>query len=1056
MAIRTLGVDIGIASIGWAIVEGEVEGDKIVSKEIIDSGVRIFTRAEHPKEALPRRMARGARKGIRRKRARMFKIKNFLASSLNIPLESMLQNDSHPPLFRASKDFLSPWTLRIDALNRLLSKEELARVILHIAKSRGYDDITYGLKESQDEESGKIAKAIQGNKEELEKGNYRTIGEMMAMRYFEKKRLGTYPMQWENVRNKGKQEDAYKRCIGRSELRKELTLIFDKQRELGNLAITQDFKDKLLGDPKGKDKEALEGMIFFQRPLKGFANKLGDCQHIRNKNGENPKRACKNAPSAEEFVAITKIINFLMHCKREFGDVSFDPKGIIEQCLKEAKQTKTGLKYIRLREILSLPETFAFKELDYEKKKVENTKAFISLEGTSRLNEALGDLDIRLKDQVACILGVNKDWGVIQRELQKIGLSDNQVARLQEAKLSFSHHINLSLDALYHILPLMKEGKRYDEAVEILEGKGVFHKREKQARDALPPLSELAKEDSYFDVLNPVVNRALSEFRKVLNALIAKHGKFHYFNIELTRDVSKSKKQRNEIEIKQRRNQRENDKAIEKLNEWGMDHNAKNRLKVRLWIQQNECCIYSGKKITREDFVENRLEVDHAFPKSRSLDDSQSNKVLCFISENQNKRNQTPYEWFGNDAGRWDAYVGRIYASDFEKSKKRKLVQKHFKDRNADDFLQRNFVDTGYIGRLIKTYVKSNLDFLPLPSSLPNKGIEHVRIVSGSLTSALRSWWGIGDKNRNHHLHHAQDAIMIAFIQPSIIKAYADFLRSKELHYQKSNEKMRVLSQGEVKTKLAMRWPIEDFSDKIYQSIQNITVSHRVSHKVTGALHEETICANSPIITSKTPTICKTRNYYKAYGGEQGVKKALELGKIRQINEGIVGNGEMVRVDVFKSKDKSKFYAVPIYTFDVALGKLPNKAIVTGKDKDGVIKDWLEMDANYEFCFSLFKNDAVLIETKKMKNPVLAIYGGTHAKDASMSFEHPSKFALANEDEKIFFINKKGEVSFSVKSVGIQGLKLFQKVQLSPLGEIKPCKKNKREEIKLKSSPKNV
>lgn len=1044
MKIRTLGVDIGIASIGWAIVEGEVEGDKVVPKEIIDSGVRIFTRAESPKDksslALPRRMARGARKNIRRKRARIFKIKNFLASSLNIPLESMLQNDSHPPLFRASKDFLSPWRLRIEALNRLLSKEELARVILHIAKSRGYDDITYGLKEGQDEESGKIAKAIQNNKEELEKGKYRTIGEMMAMRYFEQKRIGTSPMQWENVRNKGKQEDAYRRCIGRSELRKELVLIFDKQKELGNLAITRDFEHKLLGDPCGQNKETLEGMIFFQRPLKGFADKIGDCQHIRKGDGKNPKRACKNAPSAEEFVAITKIINFLMHCKNEFGDVSFDLKEIIATCLEEAGRIKTGLKYARLREILHLPETFAFRELDYEKKKIESSKAFISLEGTSKLNEALGDVDMKLKDEIACILGANKDWGIIQKELEKLGLLKDQIKSLQKADLSFSHHINLSLEALYHILPLMREGMKYDEAVEILEEKGIFCKREAQRRDLLPSLSELAKDNSYFDVSNPVVNRALSEFRKVLNALLAKYGKFHYFNIELTRDVSKSKTQRNEIEKRQKSNQKENDRAIEKLNEWGIDHSAKNRLKVKLWFQQNECCIYSGRKITREDFIENRLEVDHAFPKSRSLDDSQSNKVLCFISENQNKRNQTPYEWFGSDAERWDAYVGRVYTSDFEKSKKLKLLQKHFKDRNVDDFLQRNFVDTGYIGKLIKTYVKSNLDFLPLPSSLPNKGIEHIRIISGSLTSALRSWWGVGDKNRDHHLHHAQDAIMIAFIQPSIIKAYADFLRSKELHYKKSNEKMQALSQGEIKTKLAMRWPVEDFSNKINQSIQKITVSHRVSRKVTGALHKE--------------TICKKEDYYKSYGGDQGVKKAIELGKIRQINEGIVDNGEMVRVDVFKSKDKGKFYAVPIYTFDVALGKLPNKAIVSGK-KDGVIKDWLEMDENYEFCFSLFKSDAVLIQTKKMQNPVLAIYKGTSSSTASMDFEHPSKFLLVNNDEKIFFAEK-GEISFSVKSVGIQGLKLFQKAQLSPLGEVKLCKLSKREEIKLKSSPKNV
>lgn len=1044
--VKTLGVDIGIASIGWAIIEGEVIEGKIVAKEILDSGVRIFTKAENPKDksslALPRRIARGSRRRIRRRRARIFGIKNFLAKSLNLPLEIMLQNDTHPVLFRSSKDFLSPWTLRVEALQRCLKNDELARVILHIAKSRGYDDITYSFKESKSDEEGKIAKAIQANKEELNKGGYQTIGEMMARRYFEQKREGIYPSQWDNVRNKGKNEDAYKRCVGRSELHRELEIIFKKQKEFGNPAITQEFEKKLLGDSQAKDKATFEGLIFFQRPLKGFGDKIGDCRHIKRGDGNNPKRACKNAPSAEEFIALTRIINFLMRCKREFGDLTFDPAQVIGKCLDEARKVKTGLKFSKLREILALPETFSFKELDYDKKKVKSTKSFITLSGTYELSEALGDLDIKLKDRIACIFGANKDWTAIRQELQAEGLTEQQIGRLQEANLSFSSHIDLSLEALYHILPLMKEGERYDEAVAILEEKGIFHKRKNQAKDFLPPLSELAKENSYFDVSNPVVNRALSEFRKVLNALIAKHGKFHYFNIELTRDVARSKSQRNEIEIKQRQNQKENEKAIQKLKEWGIKDNYKNRLKCRLWIQQNECCIYSGQKITKDDFLdEKRLEVDHVFPKSRSLDDSQSNKVLCFTSSNQNKKNQTPYEWLKDDQEKWNMYVTRVYASGFEKSKKRKLVQKHFRDRSEDEFLQRNFVDTGYIGRLVKEYVRDYLDFLPIPSSLPNQGKEHLRIISGSLTSTLRSWWGVGDKNRDHHLHHAQDAIMIASIQPNVIKAYADFLKRKELHYKKSYEKAQSLSEGEHKTKLAMRWPMDNFKDKISQAIQKITVSHRVSQKVTGELHKE--------------TVQKKEDYYKEYGGEKGVQKAIELGKIREVNGGVVANGEMVRVDVFRSRDKGKFYAVPIYTFDFAVGKLPNRAIVQGKDKDGVIKNWLEMDENFEFCFSLFKNDCVQIQTKEMQNPIFVIYKGTDSSTGSMLFEHISRqIEQFSEDEKTLFV-KKGQFVTSTGS-GIQSLKLFQKAKLSPLGEIKICKPSKRQEIKLKSSPKNV
>lgn len=1045
--IKTLGVDIGITSIGWALIESEAKEDGVAIKRIIDSGVRIFTEAENPKDksslALPRRNARGMRRRIQRRRSRVMNVKNFLADSLRIPIKSMLASDNHSSIFDTSRDFISPWTLRIDALDRLLSNDELARVILHIAKRRGYDDITYGAIEIKDdagqksEENQKIGKAIKENKRLLEEKGYRTIGEMMVKEYFMQTRSES-PGEWDNVRNRQSKDKkpSYKRCVGRSELRHELEQILEAQKRLGNTTITAEFIAQLLGDSNAKDKAKREGLIFFQRPLKGFGDKIGDCQHMRG-NGQNPKRACKNAPSAEEFVARTQLMNFLKNYTQKTGDMSFNTAEVIEKCLEEARKTKTGLTYSKLKKILSFSQEWAFEEFENEK------KAFITLEGTVRLNEALGDIDTKIKDEVACILGVDKDWGVLRGKLEKIGLSQEQIAKLQEAGLSFSKHINLSLEALYHLLPLMRECKRYDEAVAILEGKGIFHKREAQIKDRLPSLSELAKEDSYFDVSNPVVNRALSEFRKVVNALIEKHGKFHYFNIELTREVIKSKEQRKKIKDQQDKNQALNKTAEKSLQEWGLENNGANRLKWKLWFQQNECCIYSGKKITIDDFRCDNLEVDHVFPFHRSLDDSQSNKVLCFERENQSKGGKSPYEYLGEE--RWQEYVARVDASKFEKTKKKKITHKECRERSSEEFLERNFVDTGYIGKLVKKYVEMNLGFLEVPDPITDKN--PIRVISGSLTSTLRHWWGIGTKDRNHHLHHAQDAIILACIRRNIIKTYADFLKKEEAHENKQREKLELLDEkANGKTKRVMRRPMEHFRNRVEESIRKITVSHRVSRKVTGALHEDTIRTKE--------------HYYEAYGGEKGVQKAIELGKIRQINEGIVDNGGMKRVDVFRSRDKGNFYAVPIYTFDFALGKLPNRAIVQGKGKDGVIKDWIEMDERYEFCFSLFKNDCACIQTKEMQNPVLAIYKGTNSKNGAMSFEHLSKYDVFGEDEKAFFAARNGKRTFKVEGVGIQRLRFFSKVSLSPLGEVKPCrlpyKPSKRQDIKLKSSPKHV
>ena len=1044
--IKTLGIDIGIASIGWAVIEGEYTEKGLENKEIVDSGARIFTKAENPKKkeslALPRRIARSARRRNARRRARMEQVKAYLSQALGLDSKLFIQEETLAPLFQTSPSFLSPWELRERALHRLLEKEELARVILHIAKRRGYDDITYGL---EDSENGKIKKAIAENIQQVKQANCKTIGEMMFKCYYEKSL---------NVRNK---KENYNRCIGRSELREELRTIFQIQQELKNPYINDAFIHKLLGDPNAESKQTKEGLIFYQRPLKGFGDKIGKCQHIR-RGKESPNRACKHAPSAEEFIAITKIINFLMNLKNRFGDVSYSPKEVIEKILQEAQKSKKGLTYAKLKTLLDLPSDFEFIGLDYNGEKSPENVVFLSLSSTFELNKIV--LDRETQDKIAEILGANKDWEVILRGLKSLNLSQEQIEQIKNAKLSFSKHINLSLEALYHILPLMREGKRYDEAVEILQNSGVFSKPQTKEMYTLPPLEKLAEENSYFDIPNPVLKRALSEFRKVVNALIEKYGSFHYFNIELARDVCNGKKRRNELEKINRDNKNENDTAVKMLEELGIPNTFKNRLKCKLWIQQGEQCLYSGEKITTDHLKDEKaLQIDHALPLSRSLDDSQSNKVLCLTSSNQDKLNKTPYEWLGSDEKRWNEYVSRVYKSQFSPSKKRKLTQKNFKDRSPDDFLARNLADTGYIGRAVKEYVKQSLSFLPLP----DRKKEHIRIIAGSMTSSMRSFWGVQEKSREHHLHHAQDAIIIGCIQPSMIQAYTTYLKEKETHYLNSHQKAQLLEEGDYKTKLALRWPMSNFKDKIQESVKKIIVSHSVSYKVTGELHKATAYGKDEVLTPLRERMEREQargGKYKEginsleYSSLEQMELALSLGKIREVNGALVKNGEMVRVDIFKSKDKGRFYAVPIYTYDFAIGKLPNKAIVP-MDKGGVVKDWLEMDENYEFCFSLFKNDSIIFKTKDMHDSILGIFKGLNSSKGKIDIEHNSKFELKN-DERLFFINKVGDPSYFREDINFSNFVFFQKVKLSPLGEVLECKPRNRQPISLKSTPRNV
>ena len=122
---RIIGLDIGIASVGWAVIS---------PSRIVNLGVRAFDKAETDKEGeslnLQRRSARLMRHRLFNRQWRLTKLARFLKKKGLIDQVKFFKNQ---PAFKESS-----WQLRAEGLNRLLTPQEWSRVIYHVCKHRGF------------------------------------------------------------------------------------------------------------------------------------------------------------------------------------------------------------------------------------------------------------------------------------------------------------------------------------------------------------------------------------------------------------------------------------------------------------------------------------------------------------------------------------------------------------------------------------------------------------------------------------------------------------------------------------------------------------------------------------------------------------------------------------------------------------------------------------------------------------------------------------------------------------------------------------------------------
>lgn len=968
MSKIVLGLDLGITSIGWALVNIDEKNSK--KSNIIDCGVRIFTIAEHPKDgkslALPRREARSARRTTKRKAQKLRAIKRLLIKN------KIITQDELEHLFIGNKKQIDIWQLRHDALYREVNNKELARIMIHLAKHRGY--ASNRKSEAPSDNEGKaVLSGIGHNNEILKQKKYITIGEFISTK---------------NKKRNGKDSEGklnYENSVSREMLIDEIEIIFAKQKEFGNDFVNDEFLKQY--------KE----IAFSQRPLKSVAEMVANCPFEVDE-----KRASKSTYTFELFRALQKLKNLRLIMEDGY-EIPLQLENIY-QVIHKAKTT-SKFTYKSFKKLFPEYKDMQIKGLTYYDNKSGEVKdpegtVLVDFNAYKKMKKAIEiadnlywqmiEDDYEILDKIATILTTEKDDKESFKQLEEV--VQNRAVCEALLGISFSGFGHLSTKAIKNIIPFLEEGDDYDKACEKAgyDFKAIFQGEKSLL---LPPLSE----QENLEMTNPVVKRAIAQMRLVYNAIARKYGEIDSVHVEFTRDIKKSHDDRNKIKKDQEKFRNTKEEArVQAIEILGKEPNAKELLKFRLWQEQNGQCVYSGNYIEplilQDSFA---TEVDHILPYSRSLDDSLNNKVLCFTKENQDKGSKTPFEYMTQE--RFSEFEQRVNGyKNIKQAKKRRLLKTNFDESSEIAFKDRNKNDTSYISKFVKNYIEAHIAFKE------SKMKRHVFTMNGMLTSQLRFKWGVGDKNRDNHLHHAEDALILAFSTQAMVQKLSTISAKREGYsYKKKEEKSK---------SLRFIAPIDEFGNIVRERVNEIFVSHMPRRKVSGAAHEATI------YSPKTLSVKK----------ENGKVEILKGGSVTnnvKVKHGLAKNDSMPRVDLFQNKKTKKYYLVPIYVSDFVKDKLPNKAIVQGS------KPWIEMDEEYEFKFSFYKSDLIEVKTKKTakKESVQALgyYDSTHSGTA-----------------KIIFKSHNGADEYGF---GVQNLAFIKKYQVDALGNYVEVKSEKRQ-----------
>ena len=415
-------------------------------------------------------------------------------------------------------------------------------------------------------------------------------------------------------------------------------------------------------------------------------------------------------------------------------------------------------------------------------------------------------------------IGAAKWWGLVP------GAADRFI-EAWKTRQRLEKRLNLSRRAILNLLPYMREwGCGVTVARQLFaedgENGATPEQRQRYALDG----SVLTKAHRRFlqkhpDLLppapmlsNPVVRKAIHEVRRHVMAYLRKFSrKPDRIVIELAKSAKQTEMVRNKILAANREREKERKKIIE---EFGLASKPLNQQRaaverVTLCRQQKGVCPFSNltpgseaPHITDDQAKDGRdVEVDHIVPLSRSQDNYQNNKVLCYRQANRGKGNRTPKEWLTAE----QFSLLEQHMAHWEKEFPRKWENLHRDPPPEQDFLASQLTATAYAAKQVGAYLVAAL------YGGERDGRRSVFFTKGTYTAMLRKDWQLfqtlkvpegesdetaapdprkggkpGMKNRDDHRHHAIDAVIVAMTGPEIIQDVARLAADREEYHERT------------------------------------------------------------------------------------------------------------------------------------------------------------------------------------------------------------------------------------------------------------------------------
>lgn len=1056
----TVGIDLGITSCGWAVLDPPAQAIIAAGSWVFDAPEYLGTVTEYGKQKkrkMPtnaaRRAHRGTRKVIGRRSERMGEIRRLFA-------DSGLISDAGPRALwikvKTAEDkeqLLDPIKMRAEGLHRLLSGPEFAVALGHIAKHRGFKSNSKRDRGANAPKEGEaVLRGVEAFKDALAK--YETVGEA----------LFKDPAFADRKRNRA---GDYTRTPQRDDNLAEVQRLFMRQKGLESRFAMPQLQDSFVK------------IAFRQLPIANSEQMVGPCPFER---GE--PRAARSSYSFERFRLLSRLVNLKV---AGLPQRRLTPGEICKAMHDFGSQR--GLTFTRLRTVIGLPDGAKFvgvagqdeggrnqrrgrrssgkntAEATEEKDVVARSGS--AMPGSYALRQQLGEsvwaslIETPDKlDDIAFVLSFRDDIEMIREGLEEICIDSSLIQSLMAGVTAgdfsdFRRAGHISAKAARNLIPKLQEGKVYSEACAAF---GYDH----TAPNATPlallprPATRMQIQAALADTIgSPVARKAFTESLKQFDALVQAFGLPGKVHIELARDVGKSAEEREKIDFGIHRRTEEKvtlRKEFEEIVGSKPIEGIDDLLRYELWKEQEHRCVYTDEYIepTWLRSSDNIVQIDHILPWSRFCDDSFVNLTLCMAKANQDKGNDTPFEWFEREGKPWAVFEARVEWLKMKGRKKRNLLLQDAKPLEEKS-CNRNLNDTRYAARVFQAAVEC---FYPKEERRSGEK-ERRRVFArpGALTDRLRQAWGVQHLKKVNGVrvpdqrHHALDAMVVAATSESALQNLTKQFQASEL-----------LGLARPFIKMSQPWPgfIEQMKEKFDAAIVARGERRRARGEAHGAtIRQVTDGNNGPEVYERVKVedlalkdLDRTKDAERNANLIANLRAWIAAGKPKDIRPlspkgdpvrkvalrtnrnvdvlvrgGAADRGDMARVDVFKCL--GKYCLVPVYphqVFDKKRWPSPPNRAVKGDTPEN---EWLELNDSFVFQFSVCPFS--FVELVKPDGEVVAGY-----------------FRKLDRNTGAVTVSPHNRPDQSIRNTGPRNLKSFCKFSIDRLGQIHEIKRETR------------